>query len=207
MLVRAERCVARCPSRHNSLLIRAHTTPHQGHVGAATVIGSIYVWGQGVAVDYARAMAAYKVGGEGGDALCQYQVGFMYCEGFGVDVNYAQARAWIEKAAAQDQPTAVYQLGAMYFEGMGVTPSWRRAREYNERAIELGDSNAVNYMQTLTENIQNVTSQRSNHSAPSSLVRDLVLPHFPLPLSRTRTCSSSPSWTSGWRSTARAVRT
>ena len=150
-------------------------------------------------------MAAYKVGAEGGHALCQWQVGYFYYTGLGVDVDYAQALLWIEKAAAQDEPAAAGQLGIMYFDGKGVTPSWRHAREYMQRAIELGSSDAVKEMQNLPTVIQEVTSQRSNHSAPSSLVHDLVLPHFPLPLSRTR--SWPPSWTSGWRSTARAVRT
>ena len=126
-------------------------------------------------------MAAYKVGAEGGDAVCQYQVGYMYYYGRGVDVDYAQARAWLEKAAAQDDPDAVNQLGGVYIKGKGVTPSWRRAREYYTRAIELGNSNAVKSMQTLTTNIQQVTSQRSIHTAPSSLVRDLTLTHHTLP--------------------------
>ena len=114
-----------------------------------------------MAIDYPRAMAAYKVAAEGGHAVCQYQVGVMYYHGRGVDVDYAQALPWIEKAAAQDNAEAVGQLGTMYCNGQGVTPSFRRAREYYERAIELGDSNAVEDMQA----IQEVTSQRSNHSA------------------------------------------
>jgi len=107
-----------------------------------------------VAIDYARAMAAHKVGAEGGHVLCQWQVGFMYCNGLGVDVDYAQALPWIEKAAAQNEPSAVGQLGVMYSEGKGVTPSWRRAREYYKRAIELGSSMAVKNMQDLTQSIQ-----------------------------------------------------
>ena len=138
-------------------------TSHQGHINAANFVGGIYNWGQGVAVDYPRAMAAYKVGAEGGGAGCQHHVGYMYCYSLGVDVDYKQALPWIEQAAAQDQPDAVGQLGGMYREGKGVTPSWRRARGYYERAIELGSSKAVENMQTLTQSIQNVTSQRSNH--------------------------------------------
>ena len=182
----------------------------QGHIGAAETVGSIYGWGHGAAVDYRRAMAAYKVGAEGGDAVCQYQVGMMYREGLGVDVDYKQARAWLEKAAAQDEPNAVGRLGVMYFDGKGVTPSFRRAREYMERAIELGDSKAVEYMQTLTVSIQMVTSQRSIHFTPSSLVRGLMLTHhthYPPTTRSLRTRRSPPSWTSGWRSTAQAART
>ena len=81
----------------------------------------------------------------------------MYYCGEGVDADYKQARAWLEKAAAQDNPHAVSQLGKMYFKGEGVTPSFRRAREYYKRAIELGDSQAVENMQFLTEVIQKVT--------------------------------------------------
>ena len=110
-----------------------------------------------MAIDYPRAMAAYKVGAEGGDALCQFQVGMMYYDGEGVAVDYKQARLWIEKAAAQDYPKAVGQLGTMCCNGQGVTPSWRRARELYQRAIELGNSVAEENMQGLTKNIQNVS--------------------------------------------------
>ena len=105
-------------------------------------------------------MAAYKIAAEAGDALSQGQVGIMYRKGQGVAVDYKQARAWLEKAAAQDFPDAVGQLGGMYFNGRGVAPSWRRARELWERAIELGDSEAVQDMQTLTRSIADVTSNR-----------------------------------------------
>ena len=109
-----------------------------------------------MAKDYPRAMAAYKVGAEGGDAVCQYQVGRMYCEGYGVAVDFKQARAWLEKAAAQDHPNAVGMLGFMYFVSKGVAPSFRRARELYERAIELGSTMGVQNMQNLTESIANV---------------------------------------------------
>ena len=132
--------------------------PLQGHILAAQAIGDVYVFGKGVVADYERAMAAYKIAAEAGDALSQSQVGMMYCEGRGVAVDFGQGRPWLEKAAAQDYPNAIGQLGYMYSKGYGVTPSWRRARELYERAIELGDSQSVKNMQTLTESIANVTS-------------------------------------------------
>ena len=132
---------------------------HQGHLKAARQLGTIYYAGYGVAADHRRAMAAFKVGAEGGDDGCQFMLGIMYYKGKGVDVDYKQARAWLEKAAAQDHLDAVTTLGIMYGNGEGVTPSWRRAREYYERAIELGNSHSVKSMQDLTESIQNVTSR------------------------------------------------
>ena len=138
-------------------LFHAHDHTMQGHILAAQAIGDIYFWGKGVAQDYERAMAAYKVAAEAGDAFSQCQVGIMYFEGSGVAVDYRQARAWHEKAAAQDCPNAVGQLGVMYHDGLGVTPSWRRARELYKRAIELGNFTAVENMQNLTEDIQAVS--------------------------------------------------
>ena len=139
--------------------LRTHEFRHlacQGHLKAAVHLGCAYLWGQGVAIDYSRAMAAFQVGAEGGNAGCQWQVGSMYYSGRGVAVDYQQARPWIEKAAAQDDPAAVGQLGAMYKHGEGATPSWRRARELYKRAIELGSSKAVKGMQILNQDIQQV---------------------------------------------------
>ena len=102
--------------------------PLQGHIPAARAIGDVYYWGKGVTIDYPRAMAAYKIAAEAGDAVSQYQVGAMYCKGLGVAVDYKQGRAWLEKAAAQDDPDAVGQLGTMYFEGR----AWPRAGAAHE---------------------------------------------------------------------------
>ena len=158
-----------------------------------------------MSVDYSRALVAYKVGAEGGHAGCQWQAGFMYCNGRGVAVDYQQARAWIEKAAAQDLPNAVCALGVMYEQGKGVTPSFRRARELYQRAIELGDSPSVKNMQTLTQSIQNVSRARP---PASFIISHTASRHsYSLPPSLPRTHRSPPSWTSGWRSTARAAPT
>ena len=193
-------------SRRSLTSFATSLASRQGHIDAAAHVGVIYYAGQGAPVDHPRAMTSFKVAAEGDDALCQYQVGTMYCNGLGVDVDYAQALPWLEKAAAQDNAHAVCRLGSMYFEGKGVTPSWRRALGFYERAIELGDSIAAENMQTLTGSIQEVTSQPSNHFTPPSVLRDLTLlsAHSLLP-SHSR--STPPSWTSGWRSTARAART
>ena len=86
----------------------------------------------------------------------RYQVGFMYGLGHDVAVDYQQARAWFEKAAAQDDPIGVRALGQMYYQGKGVISSYCRARELFERAIELGCTGAVERMQVLNNDIQEV---------------------------------------------------
>ena len=152
-------------SRQNTMLTGSH---RQGHIEAAEFLGGIYYWGQGVAIDYERAMVAYKIGAEAGDSTSQFHVGIMYYNGTGVAVDYQQARAWLEKAAAQEDTDAISQLGLMHFEGKGAAPSWRRTREHHERAIELGDPQAAENMQTLTQSIANVTSNgKPPHTTPN----------------------------------------
>ena len=148
------------------LLVR--TAPStQGHIEAAEEIGYIYYWGQGVAVDYERAIVAYKIGAEGGDAYCQHQLGGMFKRGLGIDSpDYEQALVWLEKAADQDEPHAIHQLGVMAALGQAQQPSWRRARELLQRAIDLGNQRAVQSMETLTEDIQKVRSHAGDHSTP-----------------------------------------
>ena len=142
-----------CP---RSLVCTAPST--QGHIEAAGLIGTIYNFGQGVAVDYKRALAACKIGAEGGDADCQSQLGLMLSRGLGVDSpDYEQALVWYEKAAAQEHPSACCELGFMTYEGLGRPPSWRRAREHWQRAIGLGSEKAAENMQVLNRNIQQVT--------------------------------------------------
>jgi len=122
-----------------------------------------------VAIDYARAVAGYKVNAEAGHAECQYQLGYMYRDGLGVDKDYAQALPWFEKAAAQGCPEAVGSLADMHITGYGgVTPSFRRARELHRRAIELGSSESVEHMQDLNGLIQTVTSRVNSYSAAPS---------------------------------------
>ena len=147
-----------------SLVCTARST--QGHIRAATLIGSIYNWGQGVAVDRTRVAAAFKVGAEGGDAGCQNQLGVMLSKGLGIaSPDYKQALVWFEKAAAQDESEALFNLSAMFFNGQGGEPSWRRSRGYLQRGVGLGNQRAAESMQNLKDAIQQVTrSHTGNHS-------------------------------------------
>ena len=51
-----------CGARARTILPnRASPLARQGHVLAAQAIGDVYFFGKGVAIDYPRAMAAYKL--------------------------------------------------------------------------------------------------------------------------------------------------
>ena len=119
-----------------------------------------------MAVDNPRALAAFKIGAEGGDALSQFALGTMLSEeGYGWPLDYKQALVWFEKAAAQDDPGAHDSLGGLVMRGVGQQPSWRRARGHLQRAIELGEHRTHAHMQILNGLIQRVTrSHAGNHS-------------------------------------------
>ena len=143
-----------------SLVCTAPST--QGHLEAARLTGTIYLYGQGVSIDYQRALAAYKLGAKGGNASCQYMVGSMLKNGRGMDSpDYNLALVWYEKAAAQDHHFAILGLGIMAQEGRAQQPSYRRAREHSQRAIGLGNKQAIRLMKLLDNEVQKVASSRA----------------------------------------------
>ena len=142
-----------------SLVCTAPST--QGHLEAARLTGTIYLYGQGVSIDYQRALAAYKLGAKGGNASCQYLVGVMLEDGDGCDVDYQQALVWYEKAAAKDYANAFYSLGRMAQAGRAQQPSYRRAREHSQRAICLGSKQGIQLMKLLDDQVQKVASSRA----------------------------------------------
>ena len=80
----------------------------------------MYAKGQGVARDYAKAIAWYAKAADQGNANAQFNLGSMYERGQGVARNYAKAAEWYAKAADQGKAKAQYNLGLMYARGPGV---------------------------------------------------------------------------------------
>ena len=63
-------------------------------------------------VDYKRAMAAHKIGAEGGNAVCQYNLGAMYYKGLPYcdEPSMANAVKWLTKAKQAGVPGASKEL-------------------------------------------------------------------------------------------------
>ncbi len=66
----------------------------KGEVDAAYNLAVIHQHGDGVAVDYARALHWYRQAAERGDKASQFQIGLMYQTGQGVAVDAAAAHRW-----------------------------------------------------------------------------------------------------------------
>lgn len=66
----------------------------QGNVDAAYNLAIIHHYGDGVPLDYAKALHWYRQAADLGDKTAQFQIGLMYQTGQGVKVDEAEAHRW-----------------------------------------------------------------------------------------------------------------
>ena len=76
-------------------------------------LGLLYMYGKGVARDYAEAKHLFEQGAALGEASAMNGLGAIYNAGDGVPRNVAVARQWFEKAAALGNPEAKQNLKEM----------------------------------------------------------------------------------------------
>ena len=92
-----------------------------GDARAQAAIGSLYIHGQGVPVDYAEALRWTRRAAEQGDVTGQFNMGTIYAGGLGVERDYAVAAEWFAQAAEQDDAASRFNLGVLHARGLGVT--------------------------------------------------------------------------------------
>ena len=66
----------------------------RGNVDAAYNLAVIHHYGDGVPLDYAKALYWYRQAAEQGDKVSQFQIGLMYQIGQGVKADEAEAHRW-----------------------------------------------------------------------------------------------------------------
>ncbi len=91
-----------------------------GDARAQAAIGSLYIHGQGVAVDYAEALRWTRRAAEQGDVTGQFNMGTIYAGGLGVERDYGMAADWFRRAGEQDDAASRFNLGVLYARGLGV---------------------------------------------------------------------------------------
>lgn len=90
--------------RHAASLHKGGDTPHavaiwearaaRGNIDAAYNLAVIHHYGDGVPLDYAKAMHWYRQAAEQGDKVAQFQIGLMYQTGQGVKADETEAHRW-----------------------------------------------------------------------------------------------------------------
>jgi len=82
----------------------------QGDIRAQTAIANMYRFGEGRAVDTAKAALWYRRAAEAGDPIAQLNYAEMLENGHGVARDRAAARRWYTRAAEQGNAWAAEQI-------------------------------------------------------------------------------------------------
>jgi TPR repeat protein len=112
----------------------------QGDAQAQFYLGVMYLNGQGVSQNDAKAVEWWQKATDQGNAYSQNNLGAMYSRGRGVPQNYANAVVWYQKAADQGVIEAQNNLAKMYFNGLGVPKSYAKAAAWLQRGADNGDA-------------------------------------------------------------------
>lgn len=114
------------------------------------MIGACYDYGQGVQLNYAKAIEWYRLaahpreGESEGDANAQLGLGYCYLNGDGVDESEAEAFKWFLLSAEQGNADAQSNIGWFYRDGKYVTQDYTEAAKWYLKAAEQDHSVAQN---------------------------------------------------------------
>jgi TPR repeat protein len=67
----------------------------------------MYLKGQGIEQNYAKALSLFQKAAENGMAAAQFVAALMYSRGDGVKQDYVEAAKWLEKAAQQGHQQSI----------------------------------------------------------------------------------------------------
>lgn len=91
-----------------------------GEPSAQAALGSLYIYGEGVPVNYREALHWTQRAAEQGEVTGQFNMGSIYAGGLGVKRNYGEAAHWFHLAAEQNDAMSRFNLAILYSRGLGV---------------------------------------------------------------------------------------
>lgn len=124
--------------KYQSALPYLQRAAKAGNVEVLSCLGEMYLFGQGVVVDYTSALNMYRRGAEKDDAECLIGMGMLYHNGCGVEKDLTKAFMYMKKAADMGSDGACYHLSEFYERGEGCEIDLVKSLEYAERAVENG---------------------------------------------------------------------
>jgi TPR repeat protein len=120
-----------------------------GSAFGEAALALLYMTGQGVAKDMAKAADMTRDAAEKGVVIAQNALAYMYANGVGVAKDNDQALIWYRKAAEQGAPNAQLSLGIAYEEGAGVTQDLEQAAMWYRKAAAWGLDDAKKRLATI----------------------------------------------------------
>ena len=91
-----------------------------GDATAQAALGSLYIHGEGVPIDYREALKWTQLAAEQGDVTGQFNMGSMHVGGLGVEKDFSEAARWFHLAAEQYDAASRFNLAILYSRGLGV---------------------------------------------------------------------------------------
>lgn len=115
-------------------------------------LAMLYNNGEGVEQDYNLAAKYFRLAGEAGNAYSWSCLGIIYELGYTGEYNYEYARECYEKGMEMGSSDAYCNLGLMYLSGSyNNVPNIELGREYLEKAAIMGNTRAINLLNSITD--------------------------------------------------------
>lgn len=133
--------------RHADAAKRYDATCAKGHAPACAALGRLHDFGEGVAVDDAKATSLYeKACGMNGVAGCASWAVHLQ-NGEGAPQDHVRAAAILDAACKKDDVESCWRLGVANRDGLGVIQDSKRARELLKAGCDKGASDACAHLQ------------------------------------------------------------
>jgi uncharacterized protein len=105
---------------------------------ACSLLGALYLAGDGVEKDLTRGRELSERGCERGDAFGCFNAASIFANGSGVQKDPAKAASFLDKACQAGDAEGCHDLGVAYEKGSGVARDHRRSTELTQKACALG---------------------------------------------------------------------
>ena len=105
---------------------------------ACSLLGGLYLAGDGVATDLAKGRELSELGCERGDSFGCFNASAVYSQGSGVEKDAARAAVFLDKACQAGDAEGCHYLAAAYENATGVPRDRRRAADLYRKACDLG---------------------------------------------------------------------
>jgi len=110
-----------------------------GEATAQAALGSLYIHGEGVPIDYGEALQWTRLAAEQGDVTGQFNMGSIHAGGLGVEKDFSEAARWFHLSAEQYDAMSRFNLAILYSRGLGVSHDDVQAvYMYNTAAVIAG---------------------------------------------------------------------
>jgi hypothetical protein len=112
--------------------------PQQNSSRACSLLGALYLAGEGIPGDLAKGRELSELGCERGDSFGCFNAAAVFTAGTGVEKDAAKAAAFLDKACQGGDGEGCHDLAVAYEKGNGVPRDRARAAELKKKACALG---------------------------------------------------------------------